>query len=217
MNFSKMSIMLPAILFILLVAVQAFPGQDYRYYHPGTIMLGGYYGLPPMRYPEYAPEEFDRVPAASEDFEREVVTEKVYLIVEDDNEFKEQSTESPQLSNEVPRSKEAPKPKKPTVTKPRRKNVPEEEEDNSIPSNFPFGSGGSSFYNTFFPIMLGGNSRGRGKAGQDDELDGPGSATAIANSFSTGRGGVASSHATSFGDVFLSSALSDMLRKNKRM
>ncbi|XP_044765120.1 uncharacterized protein LOC123321530 [Coccinella septempunctata] len=211
-----MSNIVAAVLFAAFVASSAFPEQGYRYYHPGTVMLGGYYGIPPMRYPDYYPEESDPIPAASEDFEKEAVTEDVFVVADEEREFKEQSTEHPQISNNnYPRSKDAQPPKKPTITKPRRKNVPEDED--SVPSNFPFGAGGSSFLNNFFPIMVGGNSRGRGKSGQDDDMGGPGGATAIANSFSTGRGGVASSHATSFGDVFLSSHLSDMLRKNKRM
>lgn len=189
--------------------------SDYRYYHPGTVMLGGYYNIPSMRYPNYLPEESEPIPAASEDSEKEAVTEDVPVIADEEREFKEQSTESPQVFNSYPKSKDAQIPKKTRVTKPKRKNIPED--DDSQPSGFPFGSGGSSFYNTFFPIMVGGNSRGRGKSGQEDDLGVPGGATAIANSFSTGRGGVASSHATSFGDVFMGSALSDMLKKSKHM
>lgn len=48
-------------------------------------------------------------------------------------------------------------------------------------------------YNAFFPVYIGGYPGGRSAGGA------PGGATAIANAYSTGRGGVATSHATAYG------------------
>lgn len=64
--------------------------------------------------------------------------------------------------------------------------------------------------NVFFPITItgGARSRARSEGGQEeDEIFSPGSATAIANSYSTGKGGIATSHATSFGDPYFASML----------
>lgn len=60
-------------------------------------------------------------------------------------------------------------------------------------------------YNAFFPIFInGGSTSGRSRA-QEGNI--PGSATAIANAFSTGKGGVATSHATAFGDPYAAAVL----------
>lgn len=64
--------------------------------------------------------------------------------------------------------------------------------------------------NVFFPITISGGARSRarnGDAQEEDEFYAPGSATAIANSYSTGKGGIATSHATSFGDPYFASML----------
>ncbi|KAJ8971253.1 hypothetical protein NQ314_000794 [Rhamnusium bicolor] len=61
-------------------------------------------------------------------------------------------------------------------------------------------------YNAFFPISISGGAPARTRQG-DDEGFYPGSGTAIANSFSTGKGGIATSHATSFGDPYLASLI----------
>nr|CAH7725955.1 unnamed protein product [Callosobruchus chinensis] len=58
------------------------------------------------------------------------------------------------------------------------------------------GSGGAS-YNVFFPIEFK-TSRGRSHSANDDGTD-SGSYNAIANSFATGRKGIATSHATALG------------------
>lgn len=95
---------------------------------------------------------------------------------------------------------------------PKRKQIPsrpleddEEDENDEYGSYFPLqmkpnrrGNYPPS-YNAFFPIVFGGQqgSRTRGSEGAY-----PGSATAIANSFSTGKGGVASSHAVAYGDPY---------------
>lgn len=101
------------------------------------------------------------------------------------------------------------KPKRIPKRKPQKPQVSDEDENDEIPASWPFSGGrnGAPSYNAFFPIMLGGGSNGGPKARSDIEEGGyyPGAATAIANSFSTGKGGVATSHATSFGDPYLSS------------
>lgn len=80
----------------------------------------------------------------------------------------------------------------PEVQKPRKrvskrkqvkKPVEDEEDDDDFAPKMPQG--------TFFPMFFGwGRSAGGGA---------PGGATAVANAYSTGRGGVASSHATAYG------------------
>ncbi|XP_076256068.1 uncharacterized protein LOC143193628 [Rhynchophorus ferrugineus] len=75
-------------------------------------------------------------------------------------------------------------------------------------ASWPFGGAGNgqASYNSFFPIFIAGNSgsaRGRSANGEG----GLGSATAIANSFSVGKGSVATSRATSFGNPSAASAL----------
>nr|XP_022915484.1 uncharacterized protein LOC111425590 [Onthophagus taurus] len=78
----------------------------------------------------------------------------------------------------------------------------EEDEEHSWPFKNQPNSKSGGVYSSFFPIMIqGGSSKGLGRDASEYT---PGSSTAIANSFSTGRGGVASSHATSLGDPYLS-------------
>ncbi|XP_019874306.1 uncharacterized protein LOC109602383 isoform X2 [Aethina tumida] len=96
----------------------------------------------------------------------------------------------------------------PTTVKPkktvRRKQKPktvivqeDEEDDDDEQVAWPFGGRG---YNAFFPISFG-LTRSGGRQSLDEDGSYPaGSATAIANSFSTGKGGSSSSHATAFGD-----------------
>ncbi|CAH1968502.1 unnamed protein product [Acanthoscelides obtectus] len=117
-------------------------------------------------------------------------------------------------------SDRVPKKKKPSAPTP----ASSEEDDDGGNDSFPFNLGGRKgipTYNAFFPIHISSGSLTRSRqrsgsstAGASDEEDaglgGSGSATAIANSFSTGRGGVATSHATSFGDPYLAA----MLAKN---
>lgn len=93
------------------------------------------------------------------------------------------------------------------IAKPKRKLPPtkkeDDDEEDSDDGSWSFlgKNKGYPSYMAFFPIMIGGSSSGKGRS--DDGVY-PGSATAIANSFSTGKGGVATSHATSFGDPSLS-------------
>jgi hypothetical protein len=86
--------------------------------------------------------------------------------------------------------------------------VEEEEDEEDEPPFFSRGKergtgrGRGPSYNTYFPIMFGaypGFGVGRGSNRQDENAYNPGVATAIANSFSTGRGAVATSHATAYG------------------
>ncbi|KAG5895545.1 hypothetical protein JTB14_010689 [Gonioctena quinquepunctata] len=97
--------------------------------------------------------------------------------------------------------------KKRTGRKPVKKEEEEaDEEDES--GSWPFaGARGIPSYNAFFPINISGGSPigRRAKYGDDEGYGSSGSATAIANSFSTGRGGIATSHATSFGDPYMAS------------
>lgn len=74
---------------------------------------------------------------------------------------------------------------------PKKTEEESDEDDAEDEPNFFFARKGGVF--NFFPIVMGGGGRGR-NAG---ELGG---STAIANSFSTGRRGQATSHATSYGN-----------------
>jgi len=83
---------------------------------------------------------------------------------------------------------------------------PEEEEEEDETPFFSRGKGGGKdrgpYYNSYFPMMFGlypGLSGGRHGNREDGTAYNPGTATAIANSFSTGRGAVATSHATAYG------------------
>lgn len=90
----------------------------------------------------------------------------------------------------------------------------EEEQDDS---SWPFFKDPRHSYNAFFPVVIGGSPDSRGYVRNSGEYPSSGSATAIANSFSTGRGGVASSHATSFGDPYLSMLLRNALFKRRNL
>ncbi|XP_017781684.1 PREDICTED: uncharacterized protein LOC108566356 [Nicrophorus vespilloides] len=78
----------------------------------------------------------------------------------------------------------------------------EDEDDEEDTAIWPL-QGSRNGYNAFFPIFFG--TRGSShRSSESGEGYNPGSATAIANSFSTGKGGVATSHATAYGDPYLS-------------
>lgn len=166
-------------------------------------MFGGYYGRPVES--RYIPQ--GSMTFASGD------TIATNSFVGDQNPFDvptsaEETTErrsSPLYEEELDVERSTSKPKR----IPKRK--PSEEDDSGEDdgsSSWPFSGtrNGAPSYNAFFPIMLGGmNGYGRkSSGGSSGESYYPGSATAIANSFSTGKGGVATSHATSFGDPYLS-------------
>ena len=129
--------------------------------------------------------------------------------------------ESQTSSPEVSRSTETIPFNKPSDN-PKRSKAPlnpyDDTEDGDDEQHFwPFSRGGQPSYNSFFPILIGGQRGGIGRS-QDSESSVPGTATAIANSFSTGKGGVASSHATSIGDPYFSMLLRKSLfnRKSNR-
>ena len=82
--------------------------------------------------------------------------------------------------------------------------VPDEsDEEDDEPSFFSHkGRGRVPTYNSYFPMVFGafpGYGGGRGGNREEGGAYNPGVATAIANSFSTGRGAVATSHATAYG------------------
>nr|CAD7434382.1 unnamed protein product [Timema monikensis] len=74
-----------------------------------------------------------------------------------------------------------------------------EEETNNGPLSFPGKNlGPGKNYNSYFPVYFGLPGYGSRSQGEGGPLN-PGVATAIANSFSNGRGAVATSHATAYG------------------
>ncbi|XP_065159649.1 uncharacterized protein [Atheta coriaria] len=95
--------------------------------------------------------------------------------------------------------------RKPTTTVKPVEEVDHSEEDEEEDQETPFrgsnnanrpGNPGNQAGNTFFPVIFGKSQNGGGGP--------PGAAIAIANAFSTGKGGVASSHATAYGDPYFS-------------
>ncbi|KAK9889121.1 hypothetical protein WA026_004391 [Henosepilachna vigintioctopunctata] len=199
----------------LAFVINAEDNQGFQYMHPRSVMMGGYYGMPLFKYLNFPTPNDEPIPSASEEEfqdEREVDIEDSAVLPDDEKHVIEHSTSSPENIDLSLRSNDTTITKKINTKKSKNKPVPDEED--SAGSSFPFGGGNSSFFNTFFPIMLGGRSGVSRKSGGDDGS--LGGATAIANSFSTGRGGVASSHATSFGDVYMSSSMrerNDRIRK----
>ncbi|CAG9859539.1 unnamed protein product [Phyllotreta striolata] len=99
-------------------------------------------------------------------------------------------------------------------------NQHENEEEDEDPSWPYFNKNGPSM-SSFFPINIGGTGRGwkRQHGDQEDEnsYSPSGSTTAIANAFSTGKGGVATSRATAFGDPYLTAMfLRGSMNNNKK-
>ncbi|XP_066260052.1 uncharacterized protein [Euwallacea similis] len=105
------------------------------------------------------------------------------------------------------------KARRPTATTSAPALPEEDEDDTSLPASWPFfGSerSGAPAYNAFFPVFINGgspSSRSQTRSNGAQEETYPGSATAIANAFSTGKGGVATSHATAFGDPYAAAML----------
>lgn len=171
-----------------------YPGAMTAFLSDDTVATGSYVGQ------EYIPpaelEDDYEVLVPKESTQEEQVVEATEASVE--------LTTLEELEATTPKPKRLSKKKKPlTSTTPETPNEDAgEEEDDNTASSWPFPSRNFPAYNTFFPIVLGGypNSRTRNT---NDENAYPGAATAIANSFSTGKGGVASSHATAFGDPSL--------------
>lgn len=183
-------------------------------------MFSGYYGNPPA-YPgamtaflsgdnvatgSYVGQEY--IPPAEPEDNYDILVPKESSQVEQVIEVTEPSVELTtleELEATTPKPKRLSKKKKPLIsTTPSPPNEEAEEEEDEPASAWPFNSRKFSAYNTFFPIVLGGYPGSRSR-NADDENSYPGAATAIANSFSTGKGGVASSHATAFGDPSLAS------------
>lgn len=184
-------------------------------------MFSGYYGNPPA-YPgamtaflsddtvaagSFAGEEYAPAPSEQED--------AVEVLVPKGSEQEEQVVEVTEPAVELTtledlevttaKPKRLPKKKRPSTTPATVDEEEDEEEDEEDDAPWPFGRRNVPAYNTFFPIVFGGYPvGGRSKKG-NEENSYPGGATAIANSFSTGKGGVASSHATAFGDPSLAS------------
>ncbi|XP_044256724.1 uncharacterized protein LOC123006362 [Tribolium madens] len=150
-----------------------------------TVMFGGYYDHP-LDTRSYTPQ--GSMTFASGDT---IATNSFVGDAEDATERRVDFDEELEVETSTPKLKRIPKRKQ------------EDSDEDETPS-WPFaGRSGVPSYNAFFPIMFGGMSPSGRKAG-DSEGYYPGSATAIANSFSTGKGGVATSHATSYGDPYMS-------------
>lgn len=210
---------------MLLLEISAISGYPYPYNADGfrprrsphrAVMVSGYYGRP-IRRSQYEPEG-----AMTAFVSGETVATNSYLggryPSQESEELEEPLEENVRKGVQQVRPEHIPQQEtaeglgeeevalsKPTRIPKRKPQKPqqEEEEDEEDQGSWPFQSGrkGPS-YNAFFPIMLGGYQGGKGRS------DGyPGSATAIANSFSTGKGGVASSHATAYGDPYVSTLL----------
>lgn len=117
----------------------------------------------------------------------------------------ESTTTLPDVTTQRPK-KSSPRNRNPVVIE------DEDDEENEEPAYNPLNGARGRYpvYNSFFPMVFGGsedfNGRfaGSSKKGSQSQSDGqsrrmvPG-VTAIANSFSTGKGGVATSHATAYG------------------
>ncbi|XP_049822324.1 uncharacterized protein LOC109602381 [Aethina tumida] len=155
----------------------------------------------PIETPQEQPADEQEIPVTQQPFQpQEPVTEEEPA-AEDEEEAIVPTTVKPKTL----RRKQKPK----TVI------VQDEEDDDDDQIAWPFGGRG---YNAFFPISFG-VIRSGGRQSQDEDGSYPaGSATAIANAFSTGKGGVASSHATAFGDPAASQYfLRKNLKKNKNL
>lgn len=169
--------------------------------------------VPPAA-PEVPPSEAPAAAAAPapEDRPEEAVPEETPVVDEQPEEQLPNdepvpvSTEAPVVTKDEPKNKDTPRGKVPS-SKPGKRRPPvqeEEEEDDEdsdeeespLPGLLPGGKkkGQGNFYNSYFPIFFGGYPSGR--SGADGN---PGAATAIANSFSKGKGAVATSHATAYG------------------
>ncbi|EFA13543.1 hypothetical protein TcasGA2_TC001783 [Tribolium castaneum] len=171
---------------LLLVSFVVFGTFGFRRAPQRTVMFGGYYHpLDSRSYPQGSMSFASGDTIATNSFvgDAEATTER-RPDFEDDFEV-EAST---------PKLKRIPK---------RKPEESEEEEEEEEEPSWPFSGRNVPSYNAFFPIMFGGGSPSGRKSG-DGQGYYPGSATAIANSFSTGKGGVATSHATSYGDPYLS-------------
>lgn len=172
-----------------------YPGAMTAFLSGDTVATGSYVGqdyLPPAE-----PEDDIEVLVPKESAPEEQVVEVTESSVE--------LTTLEELEATTPKPKRLPKKKKPLAsTTVATVDEEAEEEEDEPSSSWPFPSRNFPAYNTFFPIILGGYPGAKSR-NANEESSYPGGATAIANSFSTGKGGVASSHATAFGDPSLAS------------
>ncbi|KAK4872316.1 hypothetical protein RN001_016440 [Aquatica leii] len=169
-----------------------------------TVMVSGYYGRPSHYSSEFNPE--------GGKYNQGQETDEIEIPVEENfNQDAAPTAFSPADSSEGQtddiKHELADKNETPTKRNPKRKPVakPQADEDEEDEGSWPFqlGRKGGPSYTAFFPIMFGGS----GLHGRDSGAGHSGSATAIANSFSTGKGGVAGSHATAYGDPYVSTLL----------
>ncbi|XP_035453935.2 uncharacterized protein LOC118278713 [Spodoptera frugiperda] len=122
----------------------------------------------------FIPSEATELAEPTENVELAPVTEKAVAVPEfAEPEIKEVAEEAPvQKAKKVSKKKQVKRP------------VDDEDEEEYAP-RMPAGA--------FFPMFFGYGGRGAGGAG------GPGGPMAVANAYSTGKGGVATSHATAYG------------------
>ncbi|RZB38683.1 hypothetical protein BDFB_002748 [Asbolus verrucosus] len=187
--------------FIFIEIITSYPLNGYNRWPQRTVMFGGYYGHPSDTR-SYIPQGAMTFAAG------DTIATNSFAGEESPFDLQTSAEETTEKRSVYPSLEEVPEVETSTIKAKRiPKRKPSNDEDDSgeddLPSSWPF-SGGRNVpsYNAFFPIMFGGTS-GTKRSGGDDGFY-PGSATAIANSFSTGKGGVATSHATSFGDPYLS-------------
>ncbi|KAG7310827.1 hypothetical protein JYU34_003653 [Plutella xylostella] len=164
------------------------PAPSQGYHHPAPSQ--GYYQpdrrqvdaqAPPQQNEVYYPQQPDETytPKATEQttklIEADPTTEKIELF------STTLKTIEPEITEPEVEEVEEPKPRRRVSKKKQVKRPVEDEEDDEL-ARMPGG--------TFFPMFFGWGRSGQGQA--------PG-VMAIANAYSTGRGGVSSSHATAYG------------------
>ncbi|KAF5279823.1 hypothetical protein FQA39_LY18216 [Lamprigera yunnana] len=228
-----MQILITGLCLLLIGVISGVPhNYDYRNRRSPhrTVMLSGYYGNPSSHSSEYNPEgamtafisgdtlatnsysggkynpvqETDELEAPLEENVNYDAQPTLVAPVENNEGHEEEIKQDASGNEELP-VKRNPKQKPPK---------PQADEDDDDVGSWPFQLGRKSpSYNAFFPILFGGYG---GTKGRDADGGYPGSATAIANSFSTGRGGVASSHATAYGDPSLSSLFRNGFNPKKK-
>ncbi|KAL1501282.1 hypothetical protein ABEB36_006632 [Hypothenemus hampei] len=164
-----------------------------------------YFGANGISRRQVVQEQITDKPETNLIVEPEVNEQETLFSIEEDT---PETTIKPFTTTQAPsttRKTKTGKAKKPFITPPPtpQPNTEQKEEEDDDEYSWPF-SGSSKGYNAFFPIFIAG---GRSKTRATEEGGFPGSATAIANAFSTGKGGVATSHATAFGDPYTAAML----------
>jgi hypothetical protein len=212
-NFSGELTIMKTLLFLSLVLVQALASPyGYNRSPQRSVMFGGYYGHP-SNPRSYVPQGSMTFAAGDTIATNSFVGDQSDLqtSAEETTEKRNGPNFDEGLEVETSTSKQKRIPK-------RKPSADEDEESDEDAASWPFSSGrnGVPSYNAFFPIMFGGMSGSGRKSGGGGDGFYPGSATAIANSFSTGKGGVATSHATSFGDPYLSTLFRNGFNKKAK-